>query len=56
MRAALADDDSPDSRLTSNAGLVGAPKYHQLITVAALMFGDGIKIGLTGSQRSAQVF
>jgi len=56
MCTALADDNSPDSCLTSRAGQVGAPKYLQLITVAPLTFGDGIKIGLAGSQRGSKVF
>ena len=56
MCAALADDDSVNRCLTSRAWLVGAPKYPELIAVASLMFGDGIKIGLAGSQRGAQVF
>ena len=55
MRTALADDDSLDFRLASRTGLVGASKYLQLIAVASLMFGDGIKVGFAGSQRGAQV-
>ena len=50
MRAALTDDDSPDFRLTSRAGQVGSLENLQLITIAALMFGDGIKIGFSGTQ------
>ena len=56
MRTALADDDSLDFRLTSRAGQVGSTKNLQLITIASLVFGDGIKIGLTGAQRGAQIF
>ena len=50
MRAALANDDSADIRLTSRAGQVGSPKNLQLITIAPLMFGDGIKVGFSGTQ------
>ena len=50
MRTALADDDSLDFRLASRTGLVGASKYLQLIAVASLMFGDGIKVGFAGPQ------
>ncbi len=50
MRAALADDDSLDFRLTSRAGQVGSPKNLQLIAIASLMFGDGIKVGFSGTQ------
>ena len=56
MAAALADDDSANRCLASGAGLARAPKHIQLIAVAPLMFGNGIKIGLAGSQRRAQVF
>jgi len=50
MRAALADDDSLDLGLTSRAGQAGSPKNLQFVTVASLMFGDGIKVGFTGTQ------
>jgi len=50
MRTALADDDSLDFRLTSRAGQVGSPKNLQLITIASLVFGDGIKVCFAGTQ------
>ena len=50
MRTALADDNSLNSHTTARAGLAGAPEDLQLITIAALMFGNRIKIGFTGSQ------
>ena len=50
MRAALADDDSLNYSTTSGALPSGAPEYLQLITIAAPMFGDGIKVGFAGSQ------
>ena len=50
MRTALTDDDSLDFRLTSRAGQVGSPKNLQFITIASLMFGDGIKVGFSGPQ------
>jgi hypothetical protein len=40
MRAALADDDSLNSRSAARAGLAGAPEDLQLIAIAALMFGN----------------
>ena len=43
MRTPLADNDSLDFCLTSRAGQVGSPKNLQLITIASLVFGDGIK-------------
>jgi hypothetical protein len=50
MRAALTDDDSLDFRLTARTGPVGSSKNLQFITIASLMFGDGIKIGFSGTQ------
>lgn len=50
MRTALADNDSLNCSATSGALTSGTPKYLQLITVAALMLGDGIKVGFAGSQ------
>jgi len=50
MRAALTDDDSLDFRLTSLTGKVGSPENLQFIPIASLMFGDGIKVGFTGTQ------
>ena len=56
MRATLTDDDSLDFRLTPRAGQVGSPKNLQLVTIASLMFGDGIKIGFTGTQGGSKIF
>ena len=50
MRTALTDDDSLDFHLTARTGPVGSPKNLQLVTIASLMFGDGIKVGFTGTQ------
>jgi len=50
MRTALTDDDSLDCLTAARAGLTVTPEDVELITVAALMFGDGIKIGFTGPQ------
>jgi len=50
MRTALTDDDSLDFRLTSRAGQVGSPENLQLIAIASLMIGDGIKVGFSGTQ------
>jgi len=50
MRAALTDDDSLDFHLTSRTGQVGSPENLQFITIASLMFGDGIKVCFSGTQ------
>ena len=50
MRTALADDDPLDCLTTTRAGLAGASEDVQLISIAALMFGNRVKIGFTGSQ------
>ena len=50
MRTALTDDDSLDFHLTARTGPVGSPKNLQFITIASLMFGDGIKVGFAGTQ------
>jgi hypothetical protein len=55
MRTALADNDPLDCLATARAGLAGASKDLQLVSIAALMFGNRIKIGFTGSQRSSQI-
>jgi len=56
MRAALADDESLDFGPASPTWPAGAPKDLQFVPIAPLMFGDGIEIGFTGSQRGPQVF
>jgi hypothetical protein len=50
MCAALADDDSLDCLTAARAGLAGTSEDVQLISIAALMFGNRVKIGFTGSQ------
>ena len=50
MRAALADNDSLDGLTTARAGPAGASEDVQPVSIAALMFGNRIKIGFTGSQ------
>jgi hypothetical protein len=50
MRAALADDDSLDCPTTARARFAGATEDVQLISIAALMLGNRIKISFTGSQ------
>ena len=56
MRTALADDDFLNFGLASWTGQIGAPKNIQLITIASLMLGDGIKVCFAGPQRGAQIF
>ena len=49
MRAALADDDALNFSSAARARLAGAPEDVELIAVTALMFGNRIKVGFTGS-------
>lgn len=55
MCAALTDNDSLDFRAASRAGPIRASKYLQRVAVTSLVPGDGIKVGLAGSQGGAQV-
>ena len=50
MRAALANNDPLNFRPAPWTGFARATEYVELIPVAALMSGDGIKIGFAGSQ------
>jgi len=56
VRAPLPDDYALDGRLAARAGFARAAEHLQFVAVAAASPADGIKIGLAGTQRCAEVF
>jgi hypothetical protein len=55
MRAALADNQSLDSRSAARTGFSGAPKHLEVFLVLSALAAGAVEIGLSTAERGTMV-